>query len=254
MNKTKQRINIRGIIMLAVSMLIGGAVGLVFASGIITIPEDVNLKPAVFYEYDVLFGFVALLTLLLTVLTVMGLVRTRRLPDEAKQDSEIENPKERALGRAMQISLYNMIVSLMWTLMSVAHALGPGSRDSADAPFMLTNMIVSLGFMLLSILLLHRVVALYNKHYPDRQMNISPGNSKNSQRELFAKMDEGERWVVYRSAYSSFTVTTIALIIGMTFFAVYSLFFGFAPAPIMVLALILILQQSVYYREVRKYS
>ncbi|KHL92993.1 hypothetical protein QW71_25900 [Paenibacillus sp. IHB B 3415] len=252
--KTKKRTNPRGLIMLIGSMTIGGAIGYVFASGMITVPKDFHLNPSIFYEYDVLFGSIALLSLLLTALTLYNLVKARRMKDEPKHDGEIENSKDKALSSVIQLSFYTMIISLLWTLMSLAHALGPGGKESSDSPFMLANMLTALVVMLFSFVLLHHSFKLYNNNYPDRQINISLGNSRDAQRELFAKMDEGEQWIVYRSSYSSFTVTSISLLIGMVFFTLYSLVFGFAPVPIMVLALILLIQQAVYYHQVHKYS
>ncbi|QUL57694.1 DUF3169 family protein [Paenibacillus tritici] len=254
MNEKRKRTNMRGLILLIGSMTVGGFIGYVFSSGAVTVPENFNLNPSIYYEYDVMFGCIALLSLLLAAFTVLGLAQTRRMKDEPKTDGEIDNFKDKALSRVMQFSYYTMIITLSWLLMSFAHALGPGGKESEDAAFMLANMITALVFMLFSFYLLNRTFALYNKNYPDRQLDLSLGNSQNAQRELFAKMDEGERWIVYRSSYSSYKATTVCLVIGMLFFALYSLLFGFVPMPLIVLALILLIQQTVYYREVRKYS
>ena len=87
--------------------------------------------------------------------------------------------------------------------MSFAHALAPGGKESDDAPFMLVNMITALLIMLLAFFMQRRAIVLYNNNYPDRQLDLSIGNSKKAQRELFAKMDEGEQWIMYRSSYSA---------------------------------------------------
>lgn len=150
MNEAKKRANMRGLILLLGSMTTGGCIGYVFASGAVVVPENFSLNPSIYYEYDIMFGCIALLSLLLAVLTVLGLVQTRRMKDEPKSDGEIHNLKEKALSRVMQFSYYTMIITLLWLVMSFAHALGPGGKESEDAPFMMTNMITALVFMLFS--------------------------------------------------------------------------------------------------------
>ncbi|UQZ36514.1 hypothetical protein C2I18_25055 [Paenibacillus sp. PK3_47] len=256
MEKAKQASRTRGAIKLIVWMIIGGAIGYIFASGSVTVPADLNFKPSVFYDYDLLFAVLALISVVLTLLTMYGFKKIKGLPEEQEHfhDGSIESPRERTLSSLMQNVTYNMIVSYLWLILSFAHALSPGTRSGDEEIFMLFNMIGGLIFLLLAVFLQHRSFVLYNKQYPDRQMDLRFGSQGKAERELFDKMDEGEQWVVFRSSYAAFKTTSASLVIGMILFALYSLFFGFTPVPMIVLALILIIQQTVYYREAGKYS
>ncbi|MDF2724076.1 MAG: hypothetical protein K0Q59_3751 [Paenibacillus sp.] len=57
-------------------------------------------------------------------------------------------------------------------------------------------------------------------------------SSRSAQRELFDKLDEAERFIVYRSAYSSFKAVNWLIIGGILFFILYSLLLEFTPMPI----------------------
>lgn len=237
-------------------MVIGGTIGYLFASGSINVPANLELKPTVYYDYDLLFAVLAMISVVLTLLNLFGFKEMNNLPHEQdhSSDGSIESPRERAVGKLLKIVNYNTIVTYLWLILSFAHALSPGIRSDEEQTFMLFNMISALAFLLLAIFLQHRTFVLYNKQYPERQMDLRFGSQGNAQRELFAKMDEGEQWITFRSSYAAFRASNVSLVIGMILFALYSLFFGFTPAPMIVLAVILIIQQTVFFRETDKYS
>lgn len=256
MQKTKQTSRTRGAVILVLWMIVGGTIGYIFASGSISVPANLELKPSLYYDYDLMFAALALASIVLTLLNVYGFKKIKSMPDERNPnyDGSIESPREHTLGNMLKIGTYNSIVSYLWLILSFAHALSPGIRSDEEQHFMLFNMIGGLVFLLLGIFLQHRTLVLYNKQYPERQMDLRFGNQGNAQRELFDKMDEGEQWIVFRSSYAAFKTTSASLVIGMILFALYSLFFGFTPVPMIALAVILLIQQTVYYREAGKYS
>ncbi|GGF82223.1 hypothetical protein GCM10010912_29180 [Paenibacillus albidus] len=251
-SQVKKTARVRGISKLLLYMIIGGTIGYIFASGSVKVPEDFQLNIKLVYEYDLLFGFIALVSLLLAVWNATGLLRVGSMPRE--DEDFVLSPAEKLLGNLMKTSSYNVIISLMWTFLSLAYALGAQEQPAEDKTFMLVNMITAVVFILVTFLLQHHTLVKYNKYYPERTLDLRVGNTREAQREFFAKLDEAERWTVYRSSFAAFKATNSTLIGGIVLFTLYSLFFGFAPLPIIVLALILLIQQGAYYREAGKLS
>ncbi|ASA19623.1 DUF3169 family protein [Paenibacillus donghaensis] len=231
---------------------IGGVIGYISASGDLTVPKDANFSFSLIYEYDLMFAALALIVLVLLVWNVIGLSQLGAMNDEGENSDELMSPKEKLLSTIIKVSSYNTIVTLLWLVLAIAHAMAPDGPREDMQTYMLVNMISGCVTMFMAIYLQHRTLSIYNKVYPERTYNLKSNSGKEAARELFAKMDEGEQWTVYRSAYSAFRTTNVMLIAGIVLFTLYSLLFGFTPLPIIVLGIILLVQHTVYYHEAGK--
>ncbi|WP_438492160.1 DUF3169 family protein [Paenibacillus sp. IHBB 3054] len=252
MDSTNKPLKTKKALWLILWAFIGGMIGYIFASGAITVPENADFSFSLVYEYDLMFALLALIVLVLLVWNVIGLSQLNAMNDEDQHSDEPMSPKEKLLGTILKVSSYNTIVTLLWLVLAFAHALGAGSPRETMQTYMMVNMISGCVTMFMAIFLQHRTLVIYNEVYPDRTLNLKSNSGKEAARELFAKMDEGEQWTVYRSAYSAYQITNVMLIAGIVLFTLYSLLFGFTPLPIVVLGIILLVQQTVYYREVAK--
>ena len=47
----------------------------------------------------------------------------------------------------------------------------------------------------------------------------------------FEKLDEGEKWIVYRAAFRSLNMVNLLLGMGMAAMVIYSVLFEFRPVP-----------------------
>ncbi|MNW39086.1 hypothetical protein D3C74_161710 [compost metagenome] len=231
---------------------IGATFGYLFASGMITVPHDADFSFSLVYEYDLMFALLALIVLVLLVWNVIGLFLLNAMNDNVQNSDVPMSPKEKFLGTILKVSTYNTIVTLIWSVLAIAHALGAGSSKDTLSAYMVVNLVSSCVTLLVAMFLQHRTLVIYNKVYPDRMLNLKSNSRKEAERELLAKMDEGERWTVYRSAYSAYKTTNKMLIAGIMLFTLYSMMFGFTPLPIIVLGIILLVQQTAYYREFGK--
>ncbi|RXZ77800.1 DUF3169 family protein [Paenibacillaceae bacterium] len=249
-DKRQKRKNVMSFIMF---MLGGGVVGFIVSSGMIErLSEGMNVVPKIYFEYDVLFGILAIVSFVLIVWNIAGilrLVRVKGLHDVAGEDGP--DPNNRLVGTLLQISNYNFIVTFASFVLAVAYTSGIETdlRPSAEQTFLLSVVLTGAVSLLAAIVLQYATIHQYNKYNPDRTLDMI---AYRGERDLFDKMDEGEKWIVYRAAYRSFKTVNALMLIGILLFLFYSLVFSFSPLPIIVLAIIWILQKAAYYREVSK--
>ncbi|NHN33646.1 DUF3169 family protein [Paenibacillus agricola] len=244
-NKTKN------MLYLVFMMVIGGACGFLISSGLIPRPANLSFNPGIFYDYDVIFGVIATACIILTLWNVIGLLRFSSIQESKPISTEEEGPtqKELTVGTLIKISAYNLIAAFLWTALCFAYLASKEARATDNETFLLINLVSASVFALIATALQLINIRHYNKLYPDRSINLG---SRNAQRELFDKLDEAERFIVYRSAHSSLKAVNILIISGILLFILYSLLFEFTPLPIIILAVISLVQKAVYFREASK--
>lgn len=252
MNKSNTNLKSLRLWRLVIFGLIGAAFGYLLASGLFAAPQNIDFSLFLFYEYDVLFVFLMAVTVALLVWNVIGLFRLSRMKETHQGSEQPITPKENMFNTLLKVSSYNTIISFTTLILALAHAMRSVSVNNENT-YMLVNMIVSAVLFIIVAFLQNRTLAFFNQVYPNRKINFNASRNKETERELFAEMDEGERWIVYRSAYSAFKTTNILLIAGIVFFLIYSVVFGFAPLPIIVLGIIWLGQNMAYQREVSRH-
>ncbi|WFR62489.1 DUF3169 family protein [Paenibacillus amylolyticus] len=113
------------------------------------------------------------------------------------------------------------------------------------------NLIAACISIIIVVVLQTLTVKRYNRYFPDRALDL---NSRNMKKDHFEKLDEGEKWIVYRAAFRSFQMMNVLLGIGMVSMVLYSVLFTFAPFPIVMLAVIWIANIGIYYLETYRAS
>ncbi|MGF6356556.1 hypothetical protein ABIE27_004474 [Paenibacillus sp. 4624] len=103
-----------------------------------------------------------------------------------------------------------------------------------------------ISVIIVVVVLQNVTIKRYNRYFPDRALDL---NSRNMQKNHFEKLDEGEKWIVYRAAYRSFQMLNLLLGVGMAALVVYSILFSFAAFPIILVSVIWIINIGVYFRE-----
>ena len=211
--------------------------------------SSLRFDPSIYYKYDLPFALAALIILVLSGLTLFGLNRLKNVPAPLDDWSEeLVNKEEYALSKLLMVSAFNHIVAMIWVLTAIAYSASSASVP-ADVPFILVNIFAGTAAVLVTTFLQFRSVQLYNKHFPERSLDYF---GKNGQKEFFDKLDEAEKFTVYRSAFAAYKAVNIALVSGMIIFVLYSVFFTFSPLPIVVLGIIWMIQQASYYYEASK--
>lgn len=252
MNKSNANSKSSRLWRLVIFGLIGAAFGYLLASGQFAAPRNIDFSLSLIYEYDVLFAFLIVVILLLLVWNAIGLSRLNTMKEPFQSSEQPITPKERLFNTIVKVSSYNTIISFTTLILALAYAMRSVSIERQNT-YMLVNMIVVAVLFIIVAFLQNRTLAFFNKLYPNRKINFNASRNKDTEREMFAEMDEGERWIVYRSAYSAFKATNVLLIAGIVFFLIYSVVFGFAPLPIIVLGLVWLGQTVAYQREVSRH-
>lgn len=231
-------------------MALGGVVGFLLSSHAIPRPDNLTFNPRLVYDYDLLFGVVGAACIFLAIWSIVGLVRFASKPGiEPPVSEDGPTARELAVGKLLKISAYHLITAFSWFALCFAYVASREAQAGEQEVFLLVNLLSACGFTVLGVVLQSLTVRHYNKLFPNRSINM---RSRSAQREFFDKLDEAERFIVYRSAYSSFKAVNRMIIGGVLFFIVYSLLFEFTPLPILVLAVISIVQHAVYFRESSK--
>lgn len=234
----------------------GALVGFLTASGLLNAPSDLNWRLSVYYDYDLLFGILGFLFLMLAAWNTVILTRMPTNPhlEENLPSGDVDSldsPTERSLGRAMIISSFNVILSFTWGALALSLLASTQTVANSSETFNLINLIAFVIAIFTVVLLQNITIKRYNNYFPDRTLDL---HSRNMHQEHFDKLDEGEKWIVYRAAYRSFRAMNVLLGVGMVSMVLYSIFFTFAPFPIVVLSVIWIVHIGTYYREVYRTS
>ena len=140
--------------------------------------------------------------------------------------------------------------------MSLQHLLGllwpyPFMRRTVTPPsspdlFILGNLVAACISIIIVVVLQTLTIKRYNLYFPDRALDL---NAINMKKNHFEKLDEGEKWIVYRAAFRSFQTINLLLGIGMAALVLYSVLYSFAAFPIILLAVIWMINLGVYFRE-----
>ncbi|MBP3964086.1 DUF3169 family protein [Paenibacillus sp. DLE-14] len=115
----------------------------------------------------------------------------------------------------MKISAFNYISASLWFALCMAYFASREAQDKDQIVFLSVNLFSAVVFIVIAVLLQSIILRHYNKLYPDRSISM---RSRNTQRELFDKLDEAERFTVYRSAYSSFKADNVMIYCCILFF------------------------------------
>lgn len=105
--------------------------------------------------------------------------------------------------------------------------------------------------LFISIILQNISTAIYNKYYPNKKLNIYENNADKN---LFNKLDEGEKWIIYNSAYSTFRNMQLVYSATMVILMILSIFTSISISLPIVIGLLWIIQTSIYSIKSNKYN
>ncbi|MDT0121440.1 DUF3169 family protein [Paenibacillus sp. RRE4] len=229
----------------------GATFGFLTATLFKKLPSDLNWTPSVYYDYDLLFALVALMLLVTVIWNSISLSRTPHVPPEEPDDyaddlPALITPAERSLGRAMMLSSFAVITAFAWVALALSFYEANSHSSSSPSLFILGNLVAACISIIIVVVLQTLTIKRYNRYFPDRALDL---NSHNMKKDHFDKLDEGEKWIVYRAAYRSFQTMNLLLGIGMAASVLYSILYSFAAFPIVMLAVIWMINLGVYFRE-----
>jgi hypothetical protein len=248
---------LRFIFMIMLGLVIGAAIGFsigYFQPSIQAFGASMlEFKWSIIFEYDILYGIFLLFTLILILRILIGIfpIRSAIARVAGPADEEWSKSIEKKVGRLITSTVFFQIVTISWLAVSMSH-LVQVPEGGPDENWVVGILYLALFFLFTAITLQFIAIRFYNKVFPNRTFNWSANNPRE---DFFQHLDEGEKWVVYSASYKTFKIMEKLIIFGLVFFVLYSLLFNqIMIVPILVLTIIWIVQNVIYFIEVGKYD
>jgi hypothetical protein len=206
------------------------------------------------FAYDMVYVIFALLTLVSMVWTLVEWRKYRKHVESykaAEEEEEILNTIEKKVGKMIMINAFTVMITISWLSLVLAHLLSLDAADVSEEAWVVGTLLIALFFEISASVGQIVLIRMFNRTFPNRSFNMWTYRSKE---EFFQKLDEGEKWVVYRSAFRSFQWMDTLLLLGIAFFIIYSLFDDFALMPIIVLSIIWVSKNLLYFKEAGKFE
>ncbi|GAA0359264.1 DUF3169 family protein [Bacillus horti] len=163
--------------------------------------------------------------------------------DLSKQISE----KEWMVSKLLILTSLNTILTFVWATLAV----GLASQGNTDpVAYHLVNIVLSFLLILITSMQFKKIMHQFNLLYPNKPINL---DEKNGDRAYFEKLDEGEKWMVYKAAFKAFQSLDILFVIGIIVLLGYSMLVQFTPLPTLVLTLIWLGVKIIYFVETYKF-
>ncbi|KNF08290.1 protein of unknown function DUF3169 [Gottschalkia purinilytica] len=234
MKISKKRIHF--FIVTGIFAFIGGIVGFLSSKyNGLSIPFS-KFSYNLFYKLGIVFFIV---TILITTKNLIDIVKYSKSHDK---NSEVARNIEKKLEFTMFTSTSFSILFLGWygVLISFITTLNNIFHISTGIIIILTGAILQ-GI----------VFKYHNKLYPKKAIDPM---SLNADKDRFDKLDEGEKWMIYKSSYKTFRVMDFIYSIVLTFIILASMLFSLSSLSIVIVTLLWISQKLIYFCEARKFN
>ncbi len=216
-----------------VCALVGGLFGY-FVAG-----NELNIKGydfRIMFDYDMIYSVFALI-MIITIISLM--LRIKKLTKE-------NDP-------LFLVSGISVITGLTWLALAFAQLFHTMRMEASERILDLVfgNLVVALILFFTALFLQSYLVRTYNKKFPKKNLDLF---AKKPMESYFAKLDEGEKWVVYQASFKSFVLMEKLLMFAILLFSLYSIFFELLLFPIIICALIWTAQKTHYVIETKKFE
>jgi|GEM_PF-6404085 len=175
----------------------------------------------------------------LLIASIYGQFRSKKVIDEERS--------EKIFGNVMAYIGFSVFISLIAFSLVVLHLMQLESLGTT----MYIVAIVSLVLFLVSMIYQYVILAEFNKRYPKRTVDLVNGTA--SGKDYVEKLDEAEKYIVYKSSYKAFNAQNLALYILTIVTLGYSMLFEFQAFPFILLLILFIVNNVAYYREANKH-
>lgn len=223
------------ILLMIIGGLIGGFVG-EFGHRSISLNFNFSVNPRIL-AFKIFFILVAVMLIIIS-----GLVIHLKSKYHKINLDNIPNSIYKKINSLSYITTLFISISFIWLAVMISK-----SFNEIEEKYLAVAAIN----LFISIILQNISTAIYNKYYPNKKLNIYENNADKN---LFNKLDEGEKWIIYNSAYSTFqnmqSVYSASIVIVM----VLSIFTSIPILLPIVIGLLWIIQTSIYSIKANKYN
>lgn len=223
------------IIMMIVSGVFGGFIGVLSETNFCI---NLNLGENIYlYSFRVLLLVEIILTVILSVILIF-------LKSKFKTTDLEEIPLK--IDRKIDLVIHLSTVAIILGLAILAIMVSKNYTHHREI-----YIIISVGITAVTSILQMLSIKCYNGYYPDRKLNMFEDNSD---KKYFDRLDEGEKWVAYSSSYKSFRGMQLVYSGAMVLILILSTITSIPIVMPIVIAILWIIQISIYVSATRKYS
>lgn len=223
------------IIIIIISGIVGGVIGLLSENGFclnLNLGENTSV-----YLFKVLLAVEIILAVMVSVALIFLKSKFKTTDLE-----EIPLKIDRKIDLVIHLSTVAVILGL--TLLAIIMSKNYIGNRGIYIAITLVIMVVANLLQMLSI-------KCYNGYYPDKKLNMFENNSD---KKFFEKLDEGEKWIAYSSSYKSFKGMQLVYSGAMVVILILSVVTSVPVVLSIVIAILWIIQISIYMIATRKYS
>ena len=163
--------------------------------------------------------------------------------------AEDEDQKEKKLSHALYVNPFGLYIANSTMLLFLAHIM----NAELDSDLSMGMFILALALMIFNFFMQRLLIRSFNQLYPKRTIDLSAAPSDNTQKSYIDKLDEAERYLVYKSSFAAYNNTNIALYVLaiITFF--YSILNGLQVFPFLILITLYVVLNWSYLKEAGKH-
>lgn len=223
------------IITMILSCLVGGLIGAFGHKGV-----SLNLN---FGDNPRLFAFKIFLMLgIIMLISIFGLIINLKAKFKKTDLENIPNKIDKEINNLLYINSVFVIICFTWMGVMISKSFGDIKESYLSIAVL--AVVVSSVLQIISVM-------IYNKYYPNKKLNMYENNADKN---LFDKLDEGEKWIVYSCSYSTFQNMQLVYSIAMVLTIFLSIFTSISILLPIVIGLLWIIQVSIYSIKANKYN
>lgn len=238
-------------LIMVISMLVGGIAGFCAARyGLNTLAGDIKSAGAFFGTY--LAPWLMLITAFIVPVVCASIYQSAKklLSSWDGENEEISDAVDKKLSITIWITSTVLILAYFLIAASYSGGFETFERESGIVSFFV-GIVGFFAIIIETVVIQQKCVDAAKKTNPEKTASVY---DIKFQKKWMDSCDEAEKIMIGKCAFKAFTVTNTVCSLLSIMLAVCALIFGIGFLPSLVVCIIWIVNQSVYCREMLKYS
>ena len=239
------------ILMMIISLIVGGAMGLFFAEyGLNSLSGHLKTAGEIFGMYIAPWLMLAL-AIILPVGFILLYKRVKKLFSKWDgEDEEVSDAVDEKLSIIIWVTSAASIISYFLIAASYSTGFTAFENEEKILPVFI-GIVAFFGILIETVIIQQKCVDATKKTNPEKTASIY---DTKFQEKWMDSCDEAEKIMIGKCAYKAYSTTNTVCSILAIVLAVGALFFEIGFLPSLVVCIIWIVNQSVYCKEAIKYS
>lgn len=239
------------ILIMVISMLVGGAIGFCSAKyRLDSLTGDLKSAGAFFGTYIAPWLMLATAVLVPMICVTIYKSAKKLLFSWDGENEEISDTIDKRLSIVLWVTSAAIIISYFLIAASYSGGFETFENESNIIPFFIS--IAALFAIFIEVVVIQqKCVDAFKKTNPEKTASVY---DTKFQKKWMDSCDEAEKIMIGKCAFKAYTATNTVCSVLSIVLAVCALTFGIGFLPSLVVCLIWIVNQSVYFKEALKYS